>query len=147
MAPIAPSSATPAASPVAAEAPAGRRDPASFAELVDLLDEGKFMALAARLRHSARVVRFVPGHLVLSGSRPLSADMLAELIGALRTVTGQGWKVEFEDQDGTPSLREQDDAAEEARRLAAWNSDMVKAAREHFPETEMEDWPGKRSSI
>ncbi|MBB4152138.1 DNA polymerase-3 subunit gamma/tau [Sphingomonas jinjuensis] len=146
---VAPIAVPPVAAPSApapVDAAAGRRDPASFAELVDLLDAGKFMALAARLRHSARVVRFAPGQLVLSGSRPLSADMLAELVGALRTVTGQGWKVEFEDQDGTPSLREQDDAAEEGRRLAAWNSDMVMAAREHFPETEMEDWPGKRSN-
>ena len=90
--------------PVPAEAPSGRRDPATFVELVDLLDEGKFMALAARLRHSARVVRFANGHLVLSGSRPLSADMLAELVGALRTVTGQGWKVEFEQRWGAIAL-------------------------------------------
>ena len=64
---------------------------------------------------------------------------------ALKTATGQVWRVTLEDVPGQPTLHEQQVAAEEAIKTAAWESDMVRAAREAFPEAELMEWPGKRS--
>ena len=83
--------------------------------------------------------------MVFSGSRTIAADTLSELIAALKTATGQNWRVTLEDVPGQPTLPEQQVAAEEAIKTAAWESDMVRAAREAFPEAELMEWPGKRS--
>jgi DNA polymerase-3 subunit gamma/tau len=143
VAPVAAAPATPAPAP-APPTPVQSRVPATFEELVARLDGDGALALAARLHNGARVVRYAPPELVLSGSRPMAADTVAELIAALKQLTGQAWRVSFDDVPGTPTLKEQEDAAAEAKRLAIWESPMIRAAREAFPDTVLEDWPGKR---
>lgn len=143
--------AAPAAAPAAIApppppaAPQPPKLPDSFVAMIDRLDDMGQLALAARLRHGARLVRYTPPEVVFSGSRPIAADTLSELIAALKTVTGQVWRVTLEDVPGQPTLHEQQMAAEEAIKTAAWESDMVRAAREAFPEAELMEWPGKRS--
>ncbi|MET4896962.1 DNA polymerase III subunit gamma/tau [Sphingomonadaceae bacterium jetA1] len=142
--------AAPAPAPVAIAPPTPAepepsRLPDSFIAMIDRLDDLGQLALAARLRHGARLVRYAPPEIVFSGSRPIAADTLAELMAALKTATGQVWRVTLEDVPGEPTLHEQQVAAEDAIRTAAWESDMVRAAREAFPEAELMEWPGKRS--
>jgi len=120
--------------------------PPTFEALVDLLDESGGLAIAARLRHGARVVSYAPPEFAISGSRPVSADTLAELNTLLKTVTRTAWKVSIVDAPGEPTLKEQADTAEEANRLKYWDSPLVRAAREAFPDTKMENWPGQRSN-
>ena len=139
---------SPAPAPVAIAAPAEPEPPKlpdSFVAMIDRLDDMGQLALAARLRHGARLVRYTPPDVVLSGSRPIAADTLNELVSALKTATGQIWRITLEDVPGEPTLHEQQVAAEEAIKTAAWESDMVRAAREAFPEAELMEWPGKRS--
>ena len=119
--------------------------PDSFAALVDALDESGTLALAARLRHGARIVRYAPPELVLSGSRPLSADTLAELGAALKMMTGKPWRVSVEDTIGEPTLREKEEEAERLAKDRVLASPMVQAALAAFPDAELQDWPGKRS--
>jgi DNA polymerase-3 subunit gamma/tau len=145
----------PAAAPVtAAPAPAAALKPEpvandgappSFAALVDALDGAGQLALAARLRHGARLVRYAPPELVLSGARPIAADVLAEFGAALKALTGRPWKVTLADQPGEPTIKEAEDAAAEAARQAILNSPIVRAAHAAFSDAELEDWPGKRS--
>ncbi|WP_375244870.1 DNA polymerase III subunit gamma/tau [Sphingomonas parapaucimobilis] len=143
--------AAPAAAPVALAPPPPPAEPEpprlpdSFVAMIDRLDDMGQLALAARMRHGARLVRYTPPEMVFSGSRPIAADTLSELIAALKTATGQNWRVTLEDVPGQPTLHEQQVAAEEAIKTAAWESDMVRAAREAFPEAELMEWPGKRS--
>ncbi len=143
--------AAPAAAPVAIAPPPPPAEPEppklpdSFVAMIDRLDDMGQLALAARMRHGARLVRYAPPEVVFSGSRPIAADTLSELIAALKTATGQNWRVTLEDVPGQPTLHEQQVAAEEAIKTAAWESDMVRAAREAFPEAELMEWPGKRS--
>lgn len=143
--------AAPAAAPVALAPPPPPAEPEapklpdSFVAMIDRLDDMGQLALAARMRHGARLVRYTPPEMVFSGSRPIAADTLSELIAALKTATGQNWRVTLEDVPGAPTLHEQQVAAEEAIKTAAWESDMVRAAREAFPEAELMEWPGKRS--
>ncbi|WP_428968466.1 DNA polymerase III subunit gamma/tau [Sphingomonas sp. Xoc002] len=143
--------AAPAAAPVAIAPPPPPAEPEppklpdSFVAMIDRLDDMGQLALAARMRHGARLVRYTPPEMVFSGSRPIAADTLSELVAALKTATGQNWRVTLEDVPGQPTLHEQQVAAEEAIKTAAWESDMVRAAREAFPEAELMEWPGKRS--
>jgi len=150
-APVVTHQAAPAAAPVAHAPPPPPAEPEpprlpdSFVAMIDRLDDMGQLALAARMRHGARLVRYTPPEMVFSGSRPIAADTLSELIAALKTATGQNWRVTLEDVPGQPTLHEQQVAAEEAIKTAAWESDMVRAAREAFPEAELMEWPGKRS--
>ncbi|WP_375427741.1 DNA polymerase III subunit gamma/tau [uncultured Sphingomonas sp.] len=118
----------------------GPTAPADFAGLVALLEGAGEHALAARLTHSASVVRYVPPELVLSSARPLPPDLSKELGEALRRVTDRTWRVLVEDVAGRPTLREQAKDAEEAERRAVLDSPLVKAAFEAFPEAELIDW-------
>ncbi|MCP8891340.1 DNA polymerase III subunit gamma/tau [Sphingomonas faeni] len=120
--------------------------PPTFEALVDLLDESGGLAIAARLRHGARVVSYAPPELALSGSRPVSADTLAELNTLLKTVTRTAWKVSIVDAPGEPTLREAQDTADAAVRQAILESPIMKAAVAAFPDAQLESWPGQRSN-
>ncbi len=133
---------TPAPEPVAT----GPILPPTFEALVDLLDESGGLAIAARLRHGARIVGYAPPEITLSGSRPISADTLAELNTLLKTVTRTAWKVSIVDAPGAPTLREAQDAADDAVRQAILESPIMKAAVAAFPDAKLESWPGQRSN-
>ncbi len=133
---------TPAFEPVAT----GPILPPTFEALVDLLDESGGLAIAARLRHGARIVGYAPPEITLSGSRPISADTLAELNTLLKTVTRTAWKVSIVDAPGAPTLREAQDAADDAVRQAILESPIMKAAVAAFPDAKLESWPGQRSN-
>jgi DNA polymerase III subunit gamma/tau len=139
--PSAPAPAAPAPPP--ADAPPVA--PASFAALVDAIEADRAQALAAQLRHKARLIRYDPPRLVFSGSRPMAADMLAELGQALKRLYGQPWTVTLDDVPGEPTLHEAQVAADEAVRQAILNHPMIQSARDAFPDAELEDWPGRRS--
>ncbi|MGP7795126.1 DNA polymerase III subunit gamma/tau [Sphingomonas sp. CLY1604] len=142
----APAAAAPAAPPQGTPAAAERPGvPADFAGLVAMLEDKGHHAVAAQLGYGARVVRYAAPELILSGSRPMSADTLRDAADALKKTTGQVWKIALEDAPGAPTLREQDKAAEEATRQAILDTPLVKAAFAAFPEAELESWPGKRS--
>ncbi len=134
--------ATPAPEPVAT----GPILPPTFEALVDLLDESGGLAIAARLRHGARIVGYAPPEITLSGSRPISADTLAELNTLLKTVTRTAWRVSIVDAPGAPTLREAQDAADDAVRQAILESPIMKAAVAAFPDAKLESWPGQRSN-
>mgnify|MGYP003350004469 CR=1 FL=1 len=59
--------------------------PDSFVAMIDRLDDMGQLALAARLRHGARLVRYSPPEVVFSGSRPIATDTLSESQGKART--------------------------------------------------------------
>jgi len=146
-----PSIAAPAASaPVPAPAPepvaTGPVFPDTFEALVNQLDDSGSIAIAARLRHGARVVSYAPPEIVLSGSRPISADTLGEFTAALKALTQTAWRVTLADAPGEPTLREMQDAADAANKQRYMDSPMMKAAREAFPDAELETWPDQRSN-
>ncbi len=137
--------AAPAPAPAAPSPPPASTIPADFAALVDALDEGGQLALAARLRHGARLVRYAPPEIVFSGSRPIATDTLAELAAALKGMTKQVWKLSLDDVPGEPTLNERQLAADAAERQAMLDTPLVRAALAAFPDAELE-WPNQRSS-
>jgi len=148
-------SGAPVAAPPSAPAPAARASepvaeaqpalPESFGALIARLEEGH-IGCAERLKIAGRLVRYAPPALVLSGSRPWSVEALRDLTDALKQATGTAWTVTLDDAPGEPSLREAEKAAEEGARAAAWDDPLVQAARAAFPDTELEDYPGRRQA-
>ncbi|WP_174284623.1 DNA polymerase III subunit gamma/tau [Sphingomonas bacterium] len=131
--------------PVPVAAPASRL-PETFDALVQRLDAAGSLALAARLHNGARVVRYAPPEIVFSGSRPMATDTLADLTAALKGLTGTPWKITFDDVPGAPTLKERQETSAEAERIAAWDSPIVRAARDAFPDAVLEAWPTKRTN-
>ena len=120
--------------------------PPDFAALIDALDAAGSLGVAIKLKAGASVVRYRPPELVLSGSRPMSADTLADVHAALKGLSGRAWKLSFSDEPGAPTLREAERAADEATERAVRELPIVQAGLEHFPDAVLEDWPGKRSN-
>jgi len=130
-----------AAAPVpAAPAPQPPGAPAAFAELVTALEDKGNHAVASRLRHGARVVRYAPPELVLSSARPLPPEFQRDLSEALRRAFDQPWKLSMEDAPGEPTLHEQAKATEEADRQAVLDTPLVRAALAAFPDAELVTW-------
>ncbi|WEK42848.1 MAG: DNA polymerase III subunit gamma/tau [Candidatus Sphingomonas colombiensis] len=122
------------------------RAPNEFAGLMAMVEDRGHHALYHRLRSNARLVRIAPGEIAFSGSRPVSADTLTEFAQVLKAETGRAWKVAMVDEPGEPSMKEADDAADEAARQAILDTPIVAAARAAFPDAELIDWP-KRSVL
>ena len=120
--------------------------PATFEALIDALDQAGSLGLAIKLKAGASVVRYAPPELMLSGSRPMSADTLAETQAALKGLSGRPWRVTFVDQPGAPTLAEGERAGEAAAKQAILDSPMIRAALAAFPDAELETWPGARSA-
>jgi DNA polymerase-3 subunit gamma/tau len=131
--------APPSIAPPPAPAAAPRSNaPADFAALIDALDGSGDLALAARLRHGARLVRYAPPEIVFSGSRPIAADTLADLASAMKAITRQVWTIRLDDVPGEPTLNEAALAADEAAYQALRATPLVQAALAAFPDAELE---------
>lgn len=146
-APVAAPAAAPAAAPVSTPEPVHATHPPTFEALVERLDQAGSLALAARLRHGASVVRYAAPELVLSGRRPIAADTLAELSTTLRSMTGQNWRVSMADAPGAPTIKEAEDAAAAQARQAILDTPLVKAAFAAFPQAELVDVTDRRSTV
>ena len=137
-APIAPASApsgsqTPAAAPTSAL-------PATFKDMVELIERNGGGSLLSHLNANARLVRYAAPELVLSTQRPLPADLPAQLAARLHDLTGVKWKITTEDAEGEATLSERRKAADEAERAAILETPIVKAAFEAFPDAVLENW-------
>ena len=112
--------------------------PADFPALIAALeDRPGALNVAIRLKQQASVVRYAPPELVLSASRPMSADTIADVGAELKAFSGRPWKLLVSDEPGQPTLRDVEKAGEDAARDAILSSPMVKAAFDAFPEAEL----------
>ena len=143
-APVAPSPAAPAPPAPAPAAPhAGL--PASFEEMIALLDARGKMTLAGTLRVVARLVHYAPGELVLSAAKPLPATLTRDLAETLRAITGAAWTVEARDEPGAPTLQEAEAARVAAERAWVTEQPVVAATLAAFPQAELAGWEINRS--
>jgi DNA polymerase-3 subunit gamma/tau len=111
--------------------------PASFAELVGLLDRSGKALIAQQLHDFAGLVRFAPPELVIRPAKPLSSDFVRDLGAALKSVTGVAWQVRASDEGAQPTLLEQEKAEAERRRDEVLRAPLVAAAFDAFPDAEL----------
>jgi DNA polymerase-3 subunit gamma/tau len=131
--------ALPARAAEAAAAPAQgstMKAPATFAALVDLLSNNGKPHLAQQLHDYAGVVRYAPPELVIKPSKPLG-DLVRDLAGTLKGLTGVTWQVTTSDGPAEPSLLDQEKAQAEELRQSVLASPVVKAAFDAFPDAEL----------
>jgi DNA polymerase-3 subunit gamma/tau len=129
--------ASPAAAPAAAAQGATLKAPPSFAALVDLLANNGKPHLAQQLHDFVGLVRYAPPELVIRPVKPLSSDLVRDMSGALKSLTGETWSVTPSDAPAEPTLLEQEKMAAESERQAVLDTPLVRAAFEAFPGAEL----------
>ena len=132
----APSSGTDA-SPATAPAPAPQAS-LSWRDIVDRVDAGGNMFVAAMLRMQVRVVEMEPGKLVFTRMPEFTDPIVATVRDALFAVTGERWIVEEKPGvEGEATLVEQDFAERRTEEQAVRDHPLVRAAFDAFPDAEL----------
>ena len=118
--------AAPAPMPVEAPRLAGFRD-------VVALCSGRDPTLHSHLRHSVHLVRFAPGVIELRPEPVAPRDLASRLGALLLAETGKRWTIALSAAPGEPTLGEQEQSADTARRHAAAEHPLVRAILDAFP--------------
>jgi DNA polymerase-3 subunit gamma/tau len=130
------------ASAAPSDAPTGEVARLDWRALCDQVEDAGMLRAANTMRDWLRVIELVPGRLVYAPAPGLSDDPSATVREALRQVTGEPWRVETGEGEGTPSLREQEDAARQAEADRIRNAPLVQAALAAFPDAEIVEGDG-----
>jgi len=112
--------------------------PSTFIALVEQLERSGQALLGLKLRDQVGLARYAPPELALKPLKPLGPDFSRELAAALKTLTGATWSVSLSDGEAEPSLKQQDDMAEERARAAVLAEPSVAAALAAFPTATLE---------
>ena len=128
-APVAESTPLPEAT--TASAPGPRLD--SLAAIAVLADERREPILSAWLRTEVRPVRVGAGAVEINCGRSPDGRMLDLLRDRLQEWTGERWLIALTEDDGAPTLEEQDRAAQEAIDKAAMEHPLVRQVLDAFP--------------
>ena len=130
-APALPSTAPPSTAP---REPAAAALPQSIEAIVTVLETAGELALASRVVHHVSLISIVDVELVLSSSRPLPSDLIAELGSTLKQITGRMWRISTAPTVGAPTIREAEAARREAFKAEILATPVIAAALEAFPE-------------
>jgi DNA polymerase-3 subunit gamma/tau len=130
----------PAARPAPAASPAGPaalQPPATFRELVAVIEANGKPHLAQQLHDFVGIVRYAPPELVVRPLKALPGDFMRELAAALKALSGTVWTIQASNEEAEPSLLEQEKGEADKLRQAVLDSPTVKAAFEAFPDAEL----------
>ncbi len=112
--------------------------PASFREVAALVEQAREPTLHAHLVHSVHLVRFAPPIIELRPEPDTPRDLAARLAAVLTTITSHRWTIALSQDPGEPTLAEQGDAADHARRANAATHPLVMAILATFPGARIE---------
>jgi DNA polymerase-3 subunit gamma/tau len=107
--------------------------PASFRAMAALVAEQREAMLHAHLLHSVHLVRYAPPVIELRPEPAAPRDFAARLAAFLAQTTGTRWTIALSTAPGEPTLAEQGNAADAARRSVAADHPLVRAILEAFP--------------
>ncbi len=133
----------PASAPAAKQGGTTAALPADFPALINLLEARGKHQLAVQLHDQVGLVRYAPPELMLKPMRPLGGDWPRDLAGQLKAVTGTSWQVSLSDEQGEPSLLDQEKMAEERVRADVLADPNVRAVMDAFPDAELESFSTK----
>ena len=117
--------------------------PADLPTLIKLVESRGKHQLAVQLHDQVGLVRYAPPELALKPLRPLGGDWPRELAAQLKAVTGAVWQVTLSDEQGEPSLLDQEKMAEERVRADVLADPNVRAVMDAFPDAELESYSTK----
>jgi len=124
--------------PVTVALPVEAPRPGTFRETVALVAARREPMLHAHLVHSVHLVRFAPPVIELRPEPDAPRHLAAEFAKLLGEATGVRWTIAFATAAGEPTLAEQGEAADAARRFAAAGHPLVRAILEAFPGARIE---------
>jgi DNA polymerase-3 subunit gamma/tau len=104
-----------------------------FRDVAALVAERREPTLHGHLVHSVHLVRFAPGVIELRPQPAAPRDLAARLAAVLLEATGTRWTIALSAAPGEPTLAEQADSADQARRADAADHPLVRAILEAFP--------------
>ncbi len=116
--------------------------PATFADMISLVEKHGKHRLAQQLRDEVGEILYAPPDLAIRPTRPFDTRELALV---LKEATGVVWTVVIEDMPAKPTLRDQEIASEAAARDAILAEPIVQAAMQYFPGAEVVGWTNQRS--
>ncbi len=105
----------------------------SFREIVALVGERKEAMLHAHLLHSVHLVRFAPPVIELRPQPEAPRDLSSRLAALLSEITGTRWTIAISAAPGEPTIAEQGNAADTARKTAAADHPLVRTILAAFP--------------
>jgi DNA polymerase-3 subunit gamma/tau len=112
--------------------------PGNFRDVVALVSAAREPTLHAHLVHSVHLVRFAPPVIELRPQPEAPRDLAARLAALLQGATGTRWTIALSTAPGEPTLAEQGNAADGARRSAAAGHPLVRAVLAAFPGARIE---------
>jgi DNA polymerase-3 subunit gamma/tau len=121
--------AVPAAAP---ESDPDRPMPASFAELVALVTAHREGILASQLATHLHLVRYEPGLIEFRPAADAPRDLAHRLSQFLLAATGMRWMISISSEPGQPTIRQQEQEADQARRAAIEAHPLVRKALDLF---------------
>ena len=110
----------------------------NFRDVAAMVAERREPTLHAHLVHSVHVVRFAPPVIEINPTPDAPRDLAARLSAVLSEATGTRWTVALTSEKGEPTLAEQGDAADHARRSSAQSHPLVQAILTAFPGAKIE---------
>jgi DNA polymerase-3 subunit gamma/tau len=121
--------------PVMSAEPAAAPGPrlSTFREIVAWVGERKEAMLHAHLLHSVHLVRFAPPVIELRPQPEAPRDLAARLAALLSETTGTRWTIALSAAPGEPTIAEQGNTADTARKAAAADHPLVRAILAAFP--------------
>ena len=132
-----PVAATPVAPPPAPSEPVAAALPQSIEAIVTVLENAGELALASRVVHHVSLISIADVEIVVSSARPLPSDLIAELGGTLKRITGRMWRISTTPTVGAPTLREAEAARREAFKAEILATPVIVAALEAFPDASL----------
>jgi DNA polymerase-3 subunit gamma/tau len=108
--------------------------PADFAGLVALVAEKREAILHANLTNSVHLVRYEPGVLEFRPAPQAPKGLAGQLQGLLQEWTGRRWMVGVSNQEGRPTLRQQQQESAQRLRQETAEHPLVRAVKDVFPE-------------
>jgi DNA polymerase-3 subunit gamma/tau len=105
----------------------------SFRDVLTAVAAEREMLLHGHLLHSVHLVRFAPPVIELRPQPDAPRDLAPKLAALLLRVTGTRWTIAFSAEAGAPTLAQQGNDADRARRDQAAAHPLVRAILEAFP--------------
>jgi len=113
-------------------------DPPNFAALVALFATRREIQVRNHLHANVHLVSYEPGRLEFRPAADAPRDLPGQVLNFLRAWCGNHWQVSVSQEQGAPTLAEQELMAKDAAHQQAAENPVVRAALEAFPGAKIE---------
>ncbi len=110
----------------------------SFMSVVDLIRANRDVKLLVEVESCVKLAAYAPGRIEFTPTNDAPRDLAARLGARLQQWTGNRWAVTLVNEGGAPTIAQEREADEQARKEEAARHPMVQAALKVFPKARIE---------